>query len=265
MKKTGQVKTLSPQLQIEFADVETLGEWWTHARLRGIHWRLYHHSATGAGIITAGGQEIEFSPDQIYLIPPGAIISTFCRGNPEQLFVHFTLNGCSCAVPLPLLSLPVTEVVSQLCGDLRKQLRVCSPLPVLQFYAVALVSLALTQLPPEVLSFGEQDPRIQQACEDLHNDPGHHWSNAELAQKYGFSADAFTRRFRQIMGVTPYHYLQNIRYALAAQLLESTNLTIGEICERIGINDPFHFSREFKRYHERSPTLYRKVRNALTD
>lgn len=55
-------------------------------------------------------------------------------------------------------------------------------------------------------------------------------------------------------------YLQEIRYALAAQLLESTSLTIGEICEKIGIRDPFHFSREFKRCHERSPSLYRKGR-----
>ena len=72
--------------------------------------------------------------------------------------------------------------------------------------------------------------------------------------------NAFTRRFREVMGITPHHYLQEIRYALAAQLLESTSLTIGEICEKIGIRDPFHFSREFKRYHERSPSLYRKVR-----
>ncbi len=265
MKKTGPAKVLSPQLQIEFADVETLGEWWTRPSLPGIHWRLYHHSATGAGIIPEGLPKVEFIPERIYLIPPGLRVSSFCCGNPEQLFVHFTLNGCSCAMPQTLLSLPVSEPMLQLGGILREQLRNHPAPPVSQFYAIALVSLALTRLPPETLSFGEQDARIRQACEDLQNDPAHHWSNEELAQKYGFSADAFMRRFRQTMGVTPYHYLQNIRYALAAQLLESTSLSIGEICERIGINDPFHFSREFKRYHERSPSHYRKARNATTE
>ena len=67
------------------------------------------------------------------------------------------------------------------------------------------------------------------------------------------------------MGITPHHYLQEIRYALAAQLLESTSLSIGEICEKIGVRDPFHFSREFKRYHERSPSLDRKVRQGVAE
>ena len=65
------------------------------------------------------------------------------------------------------------------------------------------------------------------------------------------------------MGIPPYRYLSTIRYALAANLLESTNFNIEEICEQIGIKDRFHFSREFKRYHERSPSLYRKVRTAM--
>ena len=46
----------------------------------------------------------------------------------------------------------------------------------------------------------------------------------------------------------------------ASGLVDFLAEKIAPFCEKIGIRDPFHFSREFKRCHERSPSLYRKVR-----
>ncbi len=257
-------KGVSPaQLQIEFADVETLGEFWIHNRLPGIHWRLYYNDAPGAGVIPPGGRPIELLPEKLYLIAPCSELATFCTGNPEHLFIHFELDGYLGGLEETVHPIPADAVMLRLVEELRPGLKARPQDPMSQLYAIALTALALARLPPGTLRPAAVDPRIRRACADMRNDPGRQWSNAELAAKYDFATNSFTRRFREEIGVTPYRYLSTLRYGLAARLLESTNLTLGEICEKIGINDPFHFSREFKRYHERSPSLYRKVRTAM--
>lgn len=259
MKKTDIGALMPPQLQVEFINREPLGSWW-NMPLPGIHWRLYRHSAPGAALILPDGTRRELLPGFLYLIPPYRKIEGRCEGSPEQLFIHFILNSCFVPPEVSLLSVEADRTFEELAVKLEKLLESGESGARAQLLAISIVSLALNRLPPGVLRFAEGDSRISRACRDLRENPGYPWSNSELAERYGLSADAFTRRFREIVGITPYHYLQTIRYAQAAQLLESTDLSIGEISERIGVNDPFHFSREFKRFHERSPSRYRAER-----
>ena len=260
MKKSDIPGFIPPQLQIEFIDLETLGSWWKRP-LPGIHWRLYRHSKPGAALILPDKTERELLPGFLYLIPPYRKIDTRCDGNPEQLFIHFLLNSCFVLPDVYALAVTEDPSLGELTGKLEKLVKKGDSSGTrAQLLAISIVSLTLNRLPPDTLRFAEVDTRISRACRDLREDPGHSWSNSELAKRYGLSADAFTRRFRQVVGITPYHYLQTIRYALAAQLLESTDLSIGEICAQIGVNDAFHFSREFKRFHERSPSVYRSER-----
>jgi YesN/AraC family two-component response regulator len=48
------------------------------------------------------------------------------------------------------------------------------------------------------------------------------------------------------------------RYAYAAKLLVSTELSLKEICSIINVNDVYHFSRTFKRRYGKAPSLYRQ-------
>lgn len=263
MNKTNIDGLQSMQLLIEFSDVETLGEFWNKRQLLGIHWRLYYNSAPGAGLILPDGRRIDLLPENIYLIAPYPQISSYCSGNPEHLFIHFILPGCHSSKKEPILTIPVDDSAMRLISELKKQLKQRPQDPMSQLYATALTSLTLTRLPQDTFCQSEIDGRINQACDAMRENPGHDWSNSGLARRFGFATNAFTRRFREVMGVPPYRYLSTLRYAQAARLLESSNLSIEDICERIGIKDRFHFSREFKRFHERSPSLYRKVRTAM--
>ena len=263
MNKTN-IDSLQPmQLQIEFSDVETLGEFWDKRQLLGIHWRLYYNNAPGAGLRLPDGRKIDLMPENIYLIAPYPQIVSYCSGNPEHLFIHFILTGCYSLREGPVRAIPVDDSFLRLISELNRQLKKRPQDQMSQLFATALTSLTLTRLPREMLCLSEIDGRINQACDAMREKPGYGWSNSELAKHFGFATNAFTRRFREVMGVPPYRYLSTLRYALAARLLESTNLNIDEICGQIGIKDRFHFSREFKRFHERSPSLYRKIRTAM--
>ena len=83
-------------------------------------------------------------------------------------------------------------------------------------------------------------------------------SNQLLAEKYFAHPNHFIRAFRDKTGVTPAKYIKTQRMAAAKILLESTDLTIAEIAEKVGIIDDAHFSRSFKEYYNMPPAKYRQ-------
>ena len=80
-----------------------------------------------------------------------------------------------------------------------------------------------------------------------------------VAAKFGLSARTLGRRFRAAIGCSPLSYLQEQRMRTAKELLESTNLTIGEVAFRVGYQDQGHFARLFARSHAVNPADYRKT------
>lgn len=93
----------------------------------------------------------------------------------------------------------------------------------------------------------------------MRNHPARELDIPELAARAGFVPNSFIRRFREVTGSTPHQYLLNLRYTLAARLLESTDLEIDAIAAEIGVKDRFHFSRTFKRLFGSPPATYRNA------
>ena len=81
----------------------------------------------------------------------------------------------------------------------------------------------------------------------------------EIAERFGMSQRSMHRRFHKAIGMSPLSYLQNSRVDAASELLESTNLTVGEIAFRIGYQDQGHFNRVFQKQMAVTPSEYRKT------
>lgn len=54
--------------------------------------------------------------------------------------------------------------------------------------------------------------------------------------------------FKKICGISIMQYITNCRMERAQQLLKSKQLRLTDICEQVGYNDVFYFSRKFKQY-----------------
>lgn len=80
----------------------------------------------------------------------------------------------------------------------------------------------------------------------------------ELAAKYNLSADYFSRKFRQHVGMSPLEYIHTVKIAKAVELLRNTELTVSEIAFCIGMEDNNYFSRLFKKITQFTPTELRK-------
>ena len=79
-----------------------------------------------------------------------------------------------------------------------------------------------------------------------------------IAQSTNLSTSFFSRKFRQDTGYAPIEYFNHLRIQKACQLLHFSDLRINEVAVSTGIDDPFYFSRLFKKQMGVSPAEYRK-------
>jgi transcriptional regulator GlxA family with amidase domain len=78
-----------------------------------------------------------------------------------------------------------------------------------------------------------------------------------LARALGASPRNLVRRWRQANGTTPVAYLQDLRVDVAKNLLETTDLGMDAIVERVGYSDGASFRRLFRQKTALSPREYR--------
>ena len=79
-----------------------------------------------------------------------------------------------------------------------------------------------------------------------------------LAERALMTRRTFTRRFRQVMGVTVSEWLLSQRLGMAQQLLETTGSPIDLIAERAGFGTPASLRQHFNRAFKISPSNYRR-------
>ncbi len=79
----------------------------------------------------------------------------------------------------------------------------------------------------------------------------------ELAELSGQSVSAFSRYFRRHTGLPFVQYVNRLRIDLACQLLLSGQLTITDICYRVGFNNLSNFNRQFLLLKDMPPSRWR--------
>ncbi len=80
---------------------------------------------------------------------------------------------------------------------------------------------------------------------------------ARLANELGFSADHFSRLFRETFDTPPQRYIMGVRIKRASELLCCTSLTVADIAHKTGFADQSHLTRRFTREFGLSPSQWR--------
>lgn len=80
---------------------------------------------------------------------------------------------------------------------------------------------------------------------------------AELADMIGRSRSHVLKLFHNHMGVSAKNYIINRQLKQACELLLSTTRSIAEVGQAVGISDPYHFSKLFRRHLKVSPSAFR--------
>lgn len=80
---------------------------------------------------------------------------------------------------------------------------------------------------------------------------------AELAEIEHFSPSRYRTVFRKCMGMSPLEYMTHMRMRRACELLTTEDLSVAEVAEACGYQDPLYFSRVFRAHFNVAPSKYR--------
>jgi AraC-like DNA-binding protein len=81
----------------------------------------------------------------------------------------------------------------------------------------------------------------------------------ELSAKLHISKSNIIRIFKKRYGITPYEYLLSAKIDAAMALLQSTQMTVKEIADRLCISDEHYFSTLFRKRVGIRPGEFRKT------
>ncbi len=81
----------------------------------------------------------------------------------------------------------------------------------------------------------------------------------DISEQCGLSPSHFSMLFKAKTSRTPMDYLIHLRIQKACQLLDASNQRIKEIARMVSYDDPYYFSRIFKKTMNISPLQYQKT------
>ncbi len=79
----------------------------------------------------------------------------------------------------------------------------------------------------------------------------------DLAMQFHISTSHYTALFKKKTGMSPMDYFIRVKIHYACQMLSQSKLKIKEVGEKIGYDDPYYFSRIFKKVTGKSPAQYK--------
>ena len=222
------------------------------------------YTVHGEMTLTLQGIDRVMREGSLMLLPPRtAYRYTYGVGEPLSYFwVHFTgsyaarfLEECQLS-PLPFLfDVGGKSLVAERFHALLE--RTESPKPFLkQELSCALERLILC-IAQEV-HLPERDGALERSMRLIHASYQTDLRIPELARMENLSHSRYIAVFREQNGVSPTAYIIGLRVRNACELLRSTDMTVKQIAAQVGYDDPFFFSKLFKRHTGASPSEYRR-------
>lgn len=223
------------------------------------------------GVATAeyGGSEHPVVAADLLVLPCG-VPHAYWAGHPNSwtiYWVHFSgqraadyLRNIPASASGDVLTLGVRAT---LVADFRALLDTGHPPFCLRAFVHAanhlrglLTYLSLVNLEPRTVGGGAMDPEKVHALMERQVDGTLNLDT--LAASTHLSKYHFAKTYRRLTGISPIAHFVHLKIERACRLLDSTPLSVKEIAGLMGYDDPYYFSRRFKKVLGYSPEQYRR-------
>jgi AraC family transcriptional regulator len=104
---------------------------------------------------------------------------------------------------------------------------------------------------------GLSPSQLKQASEYIQENLDRDLSLEELANILHISSHYFVHLFKRSTGFSPHQYIIKCRIEKAKKLLQQRELSIIEICQKVGFQSQSHFTRLFRKHTQTTPKVYR--------
>lgn len=102
-----------------------------------------------------------------------------------------------------------------------------------------------------------RDPMIEKAVQWIRENLHHRISVNDIVEQVPASKRNLSRRFREATGESPAEFIQRLRIERAKSLLETSDMSVERIIDKIGYTDVSAFTRQFRNHIMMTPKEYR--------
>lgn len=235
-----------------------------------LHFILY-----GKGTLIANGKKLHLSKSDVFLLyaneeyeyfpdpndPWSYIWVDFCANDTRALF-----NPCGITVENPTMHL---NRLSSVTGLLNAMFDAYDASNLQQMTSSGYFLLLLSELirnETSLQSTGKfslvEQRHIRELITYINNNFRLQLTNQKIASENHISVSRMMALFAEVVGMSPIVYLNRFRVSSACELLRTTELSIREVANAVGVEDQLYFSRLFKKQKGVSPREYRADRVA---
>jgi AraC family transcriptional activator of mtrCDE len=179
---------------------------------------------------------------------------------PRRVILHAAENSAAAAEPgtgaqvVRLVSLMRAESAAENLGGLAMLNALSTAL-----FAIALRLASEALEPPDGLLALAANPRLVPALIALFNEPARPWTLPELARRCNMSRATFIRHFQKRLGRSASDLLTDIRMAVAANVLKTSDMSTGAVAGLVGYQSEAAFQRAFKHQMGVTPSQWRRT------
>lgn len=109
----------------------------------------------------------------------------------------------------------------------------------------------------------KQEENLNAALLFIDNNLGRHITVQDVAETVHLHPNYFIKRFKNLYGITPLQYINTARTDKAKQLLENSEMSVGDVARNLGFEDDSYFSKSFKNAVGYTPSNYRRMLKKL--
>lgn len=218
----------------------------------------------GTGHYFLNGQWVSVSAGNILLFCPGEpqVYSYYANEMPEIYWIHFTGTKSQELIEeyhIQNSYIGENSVLKNLFQDIIIELQLKKALyediVINSFYKML---MTISRSRQQLLMPSENNFSIERLIIQLNQRYMDKWTVSSMADYCKLSESYFSHTFKKHTGVSPMHFLNDLRIEKAKDLLSSNTMNIATIAELVGYDDPLYFSRAFKKIAGTAPQNFLK-------
>ena len=226
---------------------------------------LFHYVISGKGTYTCGENTYHLQAGDLFIVYPDQIISYCADKEDPWQYCWVGFNGAEAQRLVDLTPFQPDQLILSLNDDSIHQAlmdiyNARGNNPTDEMNMIGRLYLFLGKLINLKNDAREESDitstYIENALKFIQYNYSHSIDSTSIADSIGISRSHLYRVFIKHLGLSPNDYLTQYRINRACSLLRNSDLTISNIANSVGYDDPLYFSRVFKKVKGVSPSMY---------
>ncbi|MBB5635168.1 AraC-like DNA-binding protein [Pedobacter cryoconitis] len=237
---------------------------------KGCDDNIFIYCLTGKGYYIIDDQKFEVTPNQFFVIPATDKFIKYWADTDDPwtiYWVHYTgsiIDNFNTSLNIDFSKGPVPIAFNNKAIEIWKNIYQCLEMG----YSIENLCNANFRLYHFIASFLFPDKNarsennvnldiINSTIMDMKNNIDKKLVVEDMANLHKLSCSHFSSLFRKATGMPPIDYFIHLKMQKACQLLYTNKAKIKEVAMDLGYEDPYYFSRLFKKYMGLSPEQYK--------